>query len=163
MKKLSREKHIETICEKASAGIGTIRRVNPYVPVDILQTIYKVLVPHYFDYCSPLCDNCKLLQDKLQKFQSRVARVITGPGYDIRSIDVLDNLSWETLDVKRPCTKSISIYKILNHTAPNLKESFRRRNVCQNTYNLRNNETYVAFPKRKTEFLKQYLKADSED
>ena len=63
--KLSWEEHIETICNKASAGIGAIRRVKSYVPVDTLQTIYNALIQPYFDYCSSLWDNCgKLLQDK---------------------------------------------------------------------------------------------------
>ena len=40
------------------------------------RVIYKALVQPYFYYCSPLWDNCgKLLKDKMQKFQSRVARV----------------------------------------------------------------------------------------
>lgn len=122
-----------------------------------LQTIYNALVQPYFDYCSPLWDNCgKLLKDKLQKFQSRAARVITGASYDIRSVDVLDSLSWETLDVKRCYNKSVFMYKILNnHTAPNLKQSFSRRNVSQNTYNLRNNNTNLALLKPKREFLKR--------
>ena len=41
----------------------------------------------------------------LQKFQSRAPRVITGTSYDVRSADVLDSLSWETLDVKRSYKK----------------------------------------------------------
>ena len=109
----------------------------------------------------------------MQKFQSRVANVITGATYDIRSANVL-----ETLDVgiRRGTIlkKSIYIffrvrlglgftlglllfftigpaageivtaYKILNnYTAPNLKESFQKTNEYQNTYNLRNNDNYM--------------------
>ena len=51
-KKLNWEKHTETTCKKAGAGIGAIRRVKPFVPADTLQTIYKALVQPYFDYCS---------------------------------------------------------------------------------------------------------------
>ena len=50
--------------------------------------------------------------------------------------------------------------KILKHTALNLKESFCR-SKCQNTYNLWNNETDLALPKPKTEFLKKSLKYGS--
>ncbi len=70
----------------------------------------------------------KTLQDKLQKFQSRAARVITGASYDIRSTDVLDALGWQTLDVKRLENKLMMMYKILNnHTAPNLKRVFLQK------------------------------------
>ena len=72
---------------------GAMRRIKPFVPPVTLQTSYKTLVQPYFDYCSPLWDNCgKVLQDKLQKFQNRAARIITGASYDARSADVLDTL-----------------------------------------------------------------------
>lgn len=157
---LSWEKQIEAICKKVGAGIGAIKRAKPYVESSTLQTIYNALVQPYFDYCSILWGNCgKSLQDKLQKFQSRAARVITGATYEIRSADVLDNLSWETLNVRRSNTKATYMYKILNdHTAPNLKESFGERSATQNTYNLRNNDVDLALLKPKTEFLKRTFK-----
>jgi hypothetical protein len=62
-----------------------------------------------------------VLKEKLQKCQSRGARVITGASYDIRSVYVLATSGWQTLDNRR---KSIFIYKILNNeTAPNPKEN----------------------------------------
>ena len=120
---------LEKICGKVNAGIGAMRRIKLFVPPATLQTIYKTLVQPYFDYCSPLWDNCgKVLQDKLQKFQNRAARIITGASYDVRSADVLDTLGWETLDARRLPNKSILMYKILNdHTAPNLKDLFRKK------------------------------------
>ena len=78
------------ICKKASPGIGATRRIKPFVPVDALEKVYKNLVQLDFEYCSPLWDNCgKLLRDKLQRFQSRAARVLTGANYDIRSADII--------------------------------------------------------------------------
>ena len=64
-----------------------------YVPPATLQTIYKALIQPYFDYCFSLWDTCgKTLQDKLQKFQFREARMITGTTYEVGSTDVLDTL-----------------------------------------------------------------------
>ena len=124
--RLTWEKHIDTICAKVGAGIGIMRRMKPFVPLETLKLTYEALVQPYFNYCSPLWDNCGIgLKDKLQKFQNRAARVITGSTYDIRSIDVLDQLGWETLEQKRNYTKSMLMYKIINnHAAPNLKQSF---------------------------------------
>jgi hypothetical protein len=34
---------------------------------------------------------------KLQKLQNRAARVITGKSYDVRSKDILEELSWQPL------------------------------------------------------------------
>ena len=70
----------------------------------------------------------KLLKDKLQLFHSRAARVLTGFSYDIRSADLIDSLSWRTLDDRRRCAKSILMYKILNdHTAPGRREGMSIR------------------------------------
>jgi len=46
------------ICGKASAGIGAMRRIKPFVPVDTLEKAYKRLVQPYLEYCPPLWDNC---------------------------------------------------------------------------------------------------------
>ena len=113
------------ICKKASAGIGAMRCIKPFVPVDTLEKVYKSLVQPYFEYCSPLWDNCgKLLKDKLQRFQSRAARGLSGANYDIRSADIIQTLSLDTLDKRRLCAKSTLMYKILNDdTTPNLRNS----------------------------------------
>ena len=86
-----------------------------------------------FDYCSPLWDTCsKGLQNKLQKYHNRAARVISGASYETRSTDVLESLGWETLEKRRLRSKAILMYKILNdHSAPNLKKLFNKRNEIQ--------------------------------
>ena len=98
------------------------------------------------------------LRDRLQKYQNRAARVITGATYDIRSSELLDNLNWKPLEERRKYyLKSIFIYKILNgHTAPSLKElAFQFNNERHNTYNLRNGDTDLAPPMPKKEFGKR--------
>ena len=71
--KLSWEEHINHICLKVSAGIGAMRRIKAFVPLSTLKMLYDAIVQPYFDYCSPLWDNCGTgLKNKLQKFQNRV-------------------------------------------------------------------------------------------
>ena len=54
-----------------------MRRIKKFVPVATLGTVYKGLDQSYFEYCFPLWETCdKLLKDKLQRFQSRAARVL---------------------------------------------------------------------------------------
>ena len=65
-------------------------------------------------------------------------------------------LGWETLARRRELNKLVLMYKVLgNHTAPNLKDLFSRRNTSQNIYDLRNSETDLSLKKPKTEFLKK--------
>ena len=155
--RMSWEKHVECICSKVSAGIGAMRRLKPFVPLSTLKMLYNAIIQPYFDYCSPLWDNCGIgLKDKLQKFQNRAARVITGATYDIRSSDIFENLNWKPLEERRNHLKSTFIYKILNgHTAPNLKEAFRFNNERDIAYYLRSRETDLALPLPKKEFGKR--------
>ena len=93
--KLTWDSHIEIICKKASVGIGAMRRIRAFDRSNSIEKVYDSLVQPYFDYCSPLRDNCgKLLKDKLQRFQSRAARVITSASYDARSASLIEALSW---------------------------------------------------------------------
>ena len=155
--KLSFDSHIDGICKKASASIGALKRMKPFVPFDSLKATYSALVQPYFDYCSPLWDTCgKTLRNRLQRLQSRAARVITGADYDIRSADILADLDWVTLDKRRAKLKSVLMFKILNHqSAPYLNESFNKLQNCNKKYELRNTETDLALPKPKTNFLKR--------
>ena len=102
---------MDMICKKASTAIGAMRRIKPFVPLDTLEKVHKSLVQPYFEYCSPLWDNCacgKLLKDKLKRFQSRVDRVLTSANYDIRPADVILTISWDTLDAAS-CQVSIDV------------------------------------------------------
>ena len=145
------------IIKKVNAGIGIIKRMKTYVPQEFLQTVYNALIQPYFDYCCQLWDTSGIvLKEKLQKCQSRAARVITGASYNIRSADVLATLGWKTLDNRRKYLKSIFIYKILNNeTAPNLKEHFSKKSDCPITHQLRNSQTDLVLPFPKSQFKKK--------
>ena len=106
-----------------------------------------------------LCTCGKLLREKLQRFQSRAARVLTGANYDTRSADLLSMLSWDTLENRRSGAKSVLMYKVLNdHTAPGLRGSFVRREIDQTNSHLRSTATDLTIPKPKREFLKKSFK-----
>ena len=92
----------------------------------------------------------------LQKIQNRAGRVITGASYDIRSVDVLDNLKWKNLETRRSHIKDTIMQKILNdQSAPNLRASFTKLNNTNTNYNL---ETNLALPRPNTNFLKSSFK-----
>ena len=144
------------ICKKGSAGIGAMRCIKPFVPIDALEKVYKSPAQPQFEHSFPLWDNCrKLLKDKLQRFQSRAARVLTGENYDIHSADVIQILSWDTLDAR--LSKSTLMYKVLNDDiVPNLRNSFVRWNVDQTGHHLRNSATDLTLSNLKREFLKSF-------
>ena len=84
--------------------------------------------------------------------------VNTSASYDIRSADLIEALSWDTLDKRRLRAKSILMYKILNDDpTTNLSNSFVRRNTNQTNYHLQNSVTDLTLTKPKSEFLKKVL------
>ena len=121
---------------------------------------YKCLVQPYFDYCAPVWDTYgKTLTDKLQKLQSRAARVITGAKYEERSVDVLQGLGWEFLEKRLLKLKSIMMFKILHdQSAPILRNLFLKAEDCQDNYDLQSGDTDLALPKPNTNYLKRNLR-----
>jgi hypothetical protein len=75
----------------------------------------------------------KLLKNTLQRFQSRAARVLTGINYDIRSAELLETLSWDTLDIIDAVLPSQYYSTKYLMTTPRLalevRNSFARREV----------------------------------
>ena len=127
-------------------------RIKNFVLVATLETIYKGLVQPYFEYCTPLWDTCG-------RFRSSAARVLTGASYDTSSADLIDSLSWQTLDNRRCWAKSILMNKILNdHTTPGLSWTPPWEGMSSH---LRDTDTDLTLPKPKREFLKRSFKFSS--
>jgi hypothetical protein len=108
-----------------------------------------------------LWDTCgKVHKDKLRVLQNRAARVITaGARFDVNLANVLEDLQWSTLEVRRHRLKSVLMYKILNEqSAPSLREKFIKIKDLNREYNLGSNDTDLALPKPKTNYLKRSFK-----
>ena len=72
----------------------------------MLQVTYNALVRAYFNYCSPLWDNCRVgLNEKLQEYQNREARTLTAATYNVRTADVFKTLAWQYLRKSRDSIK----------------------------------------------------------
>ena len=46
---LNWEEDINMVCKKVGTGVGILRRIKPYVPANILISIYNALIQPYFD------------------------------------------------------------------------------------------------------------------
>ena len=92
---LSWDEHIEMVCKKSWSEHRNFKVYQAlcsckHFDINLYSLILSILIQPYFDYCSPLWGTCnKIQRDKLQKFQNRAARIITGASYEIRSADVL--------------------------------------------------------------------------
>ena len=127
---LTSHSYIDKLCKKIASAIGAIKRVKPFVPQSTLLNIYNSLVQSHFDYCSLVWGNCgKTLSNKLQKLQSRAARVITSSNFDVDVDSLFHKLSWKALKSQRQIQNALLVFKFLNGLVPEyLTSKFIKRN-----------------------------------
>ena len=108
--------HVDKLCSKVNRSISGLKQARDYVPLDVLNTIYKSLIQPVFDYCDVVWDNLDQgLATRIQKLQNRAARIITFQGYDVRSAQIRKQLNWEELASRRQRHLSLLIGSLRIH------------------------------------------------
>ena len=98
-----------------------LKTAKQFLPQDTLITMYNALVLPHFDYCFAVWhDGNNSNIDKLFKLQKRAARIITGSTYEIRSVEIFNNLKWSPVINTLNQRESIMMYKILKRFSTNL-------------------------------------------
>ena len=99
-------------------------------------------------------DGSSTILSKLSKLQRRAARIITGQTYDVRSTQILGDLPWIPIEDTFKKREIIMSFKALTDRLPiYLQELFIK---CNNdNYYLGSNNSKLALPKPKTNFLKR--------
>ena len=54
----------------------------------------------------------EIIEKKAGKIKSRAARDVPGASYDVLTVDLINSLSWDTLDARRRYAKSFFMYII---------------------------------------------------
>ena len=113
--RLSWSNHVNKLCKKVTSAIGALRRIRPLISQSTAVLVYNSLIQPHFDYCSLVWDGLShQLSDKLQKSQSRAARVILKANYGTSSSLLLDILKWDKLVIRRKMHKALMMFKSLN-------------------------------------------------
>ena len=153
---LSWSNHIDHIAKKISSGLAGLKQVKPFVPTEVLISIFKALILPYFDYCDIVWAGLnKGLSERIDKLYNRAARIITQSNWETRSVDILKMLQWDTLGVRREQHTAIMMHKILHNRAPEyLTEEI---NLVRDgtAYSLRDSIYNLALQKPRTEILKK--------
>ena len=92
---LTWDEQVTLITKKVNKGLNVIRRLRDFFDIKTLTTVYQTLVQPYFDYCSQVWGGFgTTLCDKLQRLQNRAVRIITKSGYEVRSVNLLNQLGF---------------------------------------------------------------------
>ena len=87
--RLSWSAHVDYISKKVSSGIGGLRQIRNFIPMETADLIYNSLIQPWFDYCDVVWDNLPAtFAERLQKLQNRAARVITRDNFEVRSSSI---------------------------------------------------------------------------
>ena len=158
---LSWKSNTDKICKKVTAGISAIRRVKPFVDQDTLVLIYNAIVRPYFDYCCEVWDVFGETQSKrLQKLQSRAARIILNLNNDVHHTIALHALGWEPLQTERKKAKAKTMYKVLNKMGPKSLTNLFSYKSEKTNYLLRDILSGLCLPKPRTNNMKKSFMYD---
>ena len=145
------EDHINAVIKKANCGISVLRSARSYLPLEVLQTLYRSLIECHFRYGDIVWGNCgETLLNKLQKIQNRAARIITGSDYDAPSEPLLMELGWRNIRELIRYDTVVMMHKSKYNLAPEYIKSLFLPNDLVHDKPLRNSETEFRLPRMET-------------
>ncbi len=124
---------------KISAKIGILRSLRNIVLTDTLIQIYNAIVQPHLDYGDVVYDSAsQTSKNKLQKLQTRAARLITrSRPHKSRNL-MFNKLKWLSLQQRRDFHKCILVYKCRMGLAPQYLCDMFIANNSNHSYNTRN-------------------------
>ena len=108
--------HINTIANKASRTLGFIKRNVKTLFQGTRELAYKSLVRPTIEYASSVWSpEQKELKYVVERVQRRAARYVSRRyGWTDSVTDMLDKLSWETLEQRRKKARVVMMYRIIH-------------------------------------------------
>ena len=128
-------KQVNAVTQKVACKMALLRRLKPFLDVNILNVLYKSLIQPHFDYCSTIWFG-RFNEDvqKLNVMQKRCARIILSVNSLTSSNVMFPILGWKSLQERCNYFKALMIYKCLNGLSPTyLSEKF---NYVANKHNV---------------------------
>ena len=113
--------------------------------------MYWGIVEPHFRYCCSVWGCCGATKlQTLRKLQNRAARIVTKSKFNTPANELIQNLSWPTVSDTIRSETATTIYKSLHGLVPEYLSNLFVKNSTQNVRELRNTETDLSLPLRKT-------------
>ena len=107
--------HINKMVNKISSKLGVLRKLKYIVPKDTLLLLYNTIVLSHFDNADIVYETANFTDlDRMQKLQTKAARILTGSGIRTNHEAMFKSLNWLSLKNRRLYNKCLLIYKCLN-------------------------------------------------
>ncbi len=130
--------HIDNIIPKISAKIGVLRSLRKIISTATLKLLYNAIVLPHFDYADFVYYSAsETSKSRLQKLQTRAAKLISGSGPRANRNPIYKSLDWLPLQHRRDVHKCILVYKCRNNLAPSYLVDIFNSNDSVHSYNTR--------------------------
>ena len=132
--------HIDHIRNKAWHSLNNLRSFKYLLDRRSLEIAYISFVRPILEYADSIWDNCTQTEKReLEQIQYEAARIVSGCSKLVSLHDLLTEIGWETLEMRRCKHKLVLFYKMINGLAPQYLSSIvPQRRTIASTYNLRN-------------------------
>ena len=142
--------------------------MSAYLPLKILDQIYKIFIRSHLDYCDVIYHIPSLINDfdravslnssmeLIEKIQYQAALAITGTWQGTSRNKIYDELGWECLSDRRWSRRLFHFYKIRNNMTPSyLSENMPRpRRIL---YGNGDNQTYYNIHCRTSRYMNSFF------
>ncbi len=149
--------HIDYIVSKISAKIGVLRSLRKIIPTATLKLLYNAIVLPHFDYADVVYDSAsETSKSKLQKRQSRAAKLISGSGPRANRNPIYKSLDWLSFQYRRDFHNCILVYKCYNNLAPSYLVDMFNSNDSVHNYNTRHASQLMSTQTRTAYYHKSF-------
>ena len=155
--------HINNILTSASKMLGVMRSLKFKLNRKTLNQLYFSYLRPLVEYASVVWDGCTMYEkQQLERFQYEAARIVTGLTRSVSIDNLMSEIGWLSLSDRRQFQKLVTMYKIVNGTAPEYLCNLLPPLVTERTiYNLRNAENISIMNRRTEIFAKSFIPSGS--
>lgn len=145
--KLTFDKHVHNICQKAARQLNVLKRLHKYLNFESRLAIYRCYIMSNFSYCPLVWHFCSINKSKImEKIQERALRFVYNDHASPYE-ELLKRGNHKMLYINRLQLIAIEVYKILNGHSPEYLSDLIQ--MKENVYSMRSSQRLVQ-PKCKT-------------
>ena len=135
--------HLEKTKNKIKQRLGILRRTRHLIDKDTCFLLYNSIVLPLFDYCDIVYTNSNMTEIvKLQRLQSRAAKIILQVPFDTRTHEILRTLKWFYFTERNYYHRCVLMYKCVTGSCPSyLAGNFKINNNVYSTRSSRRRDT----------------------
>ena len=148
---LDLKEDIKSVSAKVPRAVGLLKYAKRFLPQNSLKRLCTSTVEPHSRFCCAVWGCCDITEiSKLQRLHNRAARIITNSSFDAPSKQLIQNLNWKTINDMIKHEIRTVVYKSINNIAPQYMSNMFTRNLQDATRQLRNANTDIKLPKKRT-------------